>query len=45
MREKHFSELRLGTGGSYKHFNKIYDNVLGIVIQDMLMNFFIVMDF
>ena len=32
------SELRLGTGGSYKNFNKSYDNVLGIGIPDLLMN-------
>ena len=32
------SVLRLGPGGCYKHFNKIYDNVLGIGIPDLLMN-------
>ena len=32
------SDLRLGQGGSYKHFNKIYDNVLGFGIPDLLMN-------
>ena len=38
--EKKLSDLRLGTGGSYKHFNKKYDNVLGFGIPDLLMNFF-----
>ena len=37
--EKKIGDLRLGPGGCYKHFNKIYDNVLGFVIPDMLMNF------
>ena len=37
MRKK-LSELRLGYGGSYKHFNKSYDNILGIGILDLLMN-------
>ena len=32
------SGLRLGPGGSYKHLNKKYDNVLGFGIPDMLMN-------
>ena len=34
------SDLHLGTGGSYKHFNKIYDRVLGFGIPDLLMIFF-----
>ena len=33
------SDLRLGTGGSYKHFDKSYDNIFGIGIPYMLMNF------
>ena len=38
--ERNFlSELRLGSGGSYKHANKNYDNVLGIGIPYLLMNF------
>ena len=32
------SDLRLGPGGSYKHFKKSYDNVLGFGIPDLLMN-------
>ena len=32
------SDLRLGPGGSYKYFNKSYDNVLGFGIPDLLMN-------
>ena len=33
------SELRLGPGGSYKNFNKSYDNVLGFGISDLLLDF------
>ena len=29
---KKLSELPVGTGGSFKHGNKIYDKMLGIVI-------------
>ena len=36
--EKKLSGLRLGHGGSYKHINKKYDNVLGFLIPDMLIN-------
>ena len=36
-REK-LSELRLGSGGSYKHVSKSYENVLGVLIPDMLIN-------
>ena len=37
--EKLFSsEPRLGSGGSFKHVNKSYDNILGIGIPDLLMN-------
>ena len=36
---KKISDLRLGTGKSYKHFNKKYDNVLGFEIPDLLINF------
>ena len=36
---KKLSDLRLGPGGSYKNFNKSYDNVLGFGITDLLMNF------
>ena len=36
-REK-LSYLRLGVGGSYKHLDKKYDNVLGFGIPDLLMN-------
>ena len=32
------SVLRLGPGGCYKNFNKMYDNVLGIGISDLLIN-------
>ena len=39
------SNLRLGTGGSYKHLDKQYDNVLGFVIPDLLMVFCLVKDF
>ena len=35
---KTVSEIRLGSGGSYKHVNNSYDNVLGIGIPDLLMN-------
>ena len=33
-----FIDLRLGSGGCYKHFNKSYDNVLIFRIPDLLMN-------
>ena len=35
---KKLNELRLGSGGSYKHVNKSYDNLLGIGIPYLLMN-------
>ena len=35
---KKLSELRLGSGGVYKNFNKSYDNLLGIGIPYLLMN-------
>ena len=38
MRNK-LSYLHLGVSGSYKHFDKKYDNVLGFGIPDPLMNF------
>ena len=31
--------LRLGVTGRYKHIDKKYDNVLGFVIRDILLNF------
>ena len=36
--EKQLSELRIGSGGSYKPVNKSYDNLLGIGIPYLLMN-------
>ena len=38
MRRKTLIEPPLGSGGSYKHANKSYDNILGILIPDLLMN-------
>ena len=35
--EKKLSDLRLCAGGSYKHLDKKYDNVLGFGIPDLLM--------
>ena len=35
---KQLSELSLGSGGRFKHVNKIYDKILGIGISDLLMN-------
>ena len=32
------SDLLIGPGGSYKHFNKKYENILGFGIPDLLMN-------
>ena len=32
------NDLCLGPGGSYKHFNKKYDSVLGFGIPDLLIN-------
>ena len=32
------SEIGLGSGGRFKHFNKNYDKILGIGIPDLLMN-------
>ena len=37
--KKYISDQCLGTGGSYKHLNKKYDNVLGFGIPDLLMIF------
>ena len=31
-------DLRLSVFGSYKHLDKKYDNVLGFIIPDLLMN-------
>ena len=36
------SDLRLGVAGSYNHLGKKYDNVLGFVIPDLLLIFFLV---
>ena len=33
-----FSDLRLGVTGRYKNYDTDYDNVLGIVIPDLLLN-------
>ena len=33
------SYLRLGVSGGYKNLHKDYDNVLGFVIPDLLLNF------
>ena len=38
LRQKKLSELGLGSGGSFKHVNKSYDNILGIGIPYMLIN-------
>ena len=35
---KKLSEICLGSGGSYKNFNKSYDNLLGVGIPNLLMN-------
>ena len=43
--EEKLSKLRLGSGGSYKHVNKSYDNVLEIGIPDMLMILMSCLDF
>ena len=32
------SELVIGSGGRFKHVKKSYDNILGIVIPDLLMD-------
>ena len=33
------SDLRLGLTGRYKHFDTYYENILGIGIPDLLLNF------
>ena len=33
------SDLRLGVTARYKHLDKKYDNVLGVVIPNLLLNF------
>ena len=35
---KQLSELPVGSGGGFKHRNKIYEKILGIGISDLLMN-------
>ena len=37
--KKKLSDLRPGPGGSYKHFNKIYDIVLRFGVPGLLINF------